>query len=67
MKRKRRQCILIKVHLSTLQGNRDDNIFLVFLFHLQIISFYFLALLYTKVSKFDDLGKKTTENHGGNG
>ena len=34
------------------------TIFLVFLFHLQIISFYFLALLYTKVSKFDDLEKK---------
>ena len=28
------------------------------LFIVQIISFYFLALLYTKVSKFDDLEKK---------
>lgn len=28
------------------------------LFIIQIISFYFLALLYTKVSKFDDLEKK---------
>ena len=33
-------------------------IFLVILFLLQLISFYFLALLYTKVSKFDDLEKK---------
>ncbi|WP_318615393.1 DUF6115 domain-containing protein [Sporosarcina sp. YIM B06819] len=31
---------------------------LVVLFIVQIISFYFLALLYTKVSKFDDLEKK---------
>lgn len=28
------------------------------LFIVQVISFYFLALLYTKVSKFDDLEKK---------
>lgn len=34
------------------------TIFLVFLFIIQIICFYFLALLYTKVSKFDDLEKK---------
>lgn len=34
------------------------TIFLVILFLLQIIGFYFLALLYTKVSKFDDLEKK---------
>ncbi|WP_340740393.1 DUF6115 domain-containing protein [Sporosarcina sp. FSL K6-5500] len=34
------------------------TIFLVFLFIIQIISFYFLALLYTKVTKFDDLEKK---------
>ncbi|MFJ7933167.1 hypothetical protein [Sporosarcina sp. NPDC096371] len=31
---------------------------LVFLFIVQIIGFYFLVLLYTKVSKFDDLEKK---------
>jgi hypothetical protein len=34
------------------------TIFLVFLFIMQIIGFYFLALLYTKVTKFDDLEKK---------
>ena len=34
------------------------TIFLVFLFIIQIIGFYFLALLYTKVTKFDDLEKK---------
>ncbi|KAA0966490.1 hypothetical protein FQ087_09750 [Sporosarcina sp. ANT_H38] len=34
------------------------TIFLVFLFIIQIISFYFLALLYTKITKFDDLEKK---------
>lgn len=34
------------------------TIFLVFLFIIQIISFYFLALLYTKVTNFDDLEKK---------
>jgi hypothetical protein len=34
------------------------TIFLVFLFIIQLISFYFLALLYTKVTKFDDLEKK---------
>jgi len=34
------------------------TIFIVFLFIIQIISFYFLALLYTKVTKFDDLEKK---------
>jgi hypothetical protein len=34
------------------------TIFLVFLFIIQIITFYFLALLYTKVTKFDDLEKK---------
>lgn len=34
------------------------SIFLVFLFIIQIIGFYFLALLYTKMSKFDDLEKK---------
>lgn len=34
------------------------TVFLVFLFIIQIISFYFLALLYTKVTKFDDLEKK---------
>lgn len=34
------------------------SIFLLFLFITQVISFYFLALLYTKVSKFDDLEKK---------
>ncbi len=33
-------------------------ILLVFLFIMQIIGFYFLALLNTKVSKFDDLEKK---------
>ncbi|MBE1553436.1 hypothetical protein [Sporosarcina limicola] len=31
---------------------------LLFLFIMQIASFYFLALLYTKISKFDDLEKK---------
>ncbi len=31
------------------------SVFLLFLFILQIISFYFLVLLYTKVSKFDEL------------
>jgi len=34
------------------------TVFIVFLFIIQIISFYFLALLYTKVTKFDDLEKK---------
>jgi hypothetical protein len=34
------------------------TIFLVFLFIIQIIGFYFLSLLYTKVTKFDDLEKK---------
>ena len=34
------------------------TIFLLFLFVTQIIVFYFLALLYTKVSKYDDLEKK---------
>lgn len=33
-------------------------VFLIIVFLLQIIGFYFLALLYTKVSKFDDLEKK---------
>ncbi|WP_342512578.1 hypothetical protein MKY34_18465 [Sporosarcina sp. FSL K6-1522] len=33
-------------------------IFLVFLFTLQIIGFYFIALLYTKIAKFDELEKK---------
>ncbi|MFD1928676.1 DUF6115 domain-containing protein [Sporosarcina siberiensis] len=33
-------------------------VFLIIVFMLQIIGFYFLALLYTKVSKFDDLEKK---------
>ncbi|WP_438317674.1 hypothetical protein [Sporosarcina sp. FA9] len=33
-------------------------VFLIIVFILQIIGFYFLALLYTKVSKFDDLEKK---------
>lgn len=32
--------------------------FIVILFIIQIISFYFLALLYTKVSNFDNLEKK---------
>ena len=34
------------------------SVFLLFLFILQILTFYFLALLYTKVSKFDALEKK---------
>ncbi|AOV08246.1 DUF6115 domain-containing protein [Sporosarcina ureilytica] len=34
------------------------TIFLVFLFITQMISFYFLALFYMKLSKFDDLEKK---------
>lgn len=33
-------------------------IFLVVLFITQVISFYFIALLYMKLSKFDDLEKK---------
>ena len=33
-------------------------ILLVFLFILQVVGFYFLALFYTKISKFDDLEKK---------
>lgn len=36
------------------------TIFLVFLFITQLISFYFLALLNAKVSKFDDLEKRQT-------
>lgn len=32
--------------------------FIVILFIIQVISFYFLALLYTKVSNFDNLEKK---------
>ena len=34
------------------------TILIVFLFIMQIISFYFLTLLYVKVTKFDDLEKK---------
>lgn len=34
------------------------TIFLLVLFVIQIIGFYFLALLYTKISKFDNLEKK---------
>ncbi|MER2089118.1 MAG: hypothetical protein ABS920_05225 [Sporosarcina sp.] len=33
-------------------------IFLLLLFIMQVIGFYFLTLLYTKVTKFDDLEKK---------
>lgn len=33
-------------------------VFLIIIFIIQIIGFYFLAILYTKVSKFDDLEKK---------
>ncbi len=33
-------------------------ILVIFLFIMQIISFYFLALLYMKVTKFDDLEKR---------
>lgn len=33
-------------------------IFLVFLFIMQLIGFYFIALVFTKVSNFDDLEKK---------
>lgn len=36
-------------------------IFLVFLFILQVISFYFIALLYMKLSKFDNLEKKQSK------
>lgn len=36
------------------------TIFLVFLFITQLISFYFLAILNAKVSKFDDLEKRQT-------
>ncbi|WP_432359295.1 hypothetical protein [Sporosarcina sp. UB5] len=35
-----------------------QTVFLVFLFILQVIGFYFMALLYMKVSKFNDLEKK---------
>lgn len=34
------------------------TIFIIILFIIQMISFYFLALFYTKLSKFDDLEKK---------
>lgn len=34
------------------------TVFFIILFVIQTISFYFLALLYTKVSNFDDLEKK---------
>jgi len=37
---------------------RMTTVFLIIVFLLQIIGFYFLALLYTKVSKFDDLERK---------
>src|SRR4051794_9029785 len=57
-KRKRRLCILTKVRLLTLRGNHMTSLFLLFLFILQIISFYFLALMYTKLSKFDNLEKQ---------
>lgn len=36
-------------------------IFLVVLFMTQVISFYFIALLYMKLSKFDDLEKKQSK------
>ena len=35
-----------------------QTVFLLFLFILQLISFYFIALLYMKVSKFNSLEKK---------
>ena len=35
-----------------------QTVFLLFLFILQLISFYFMALLYMKVSKFNNLEKK---------
>ncbi|MGG0669045.1 hypothetical protein [Sporosarcina koreensis] len=35
-----------------------QTVFLIFLFILQVIGFYFMALLYMKVSKFNNLEKK---------
>jgi hypothetical protein len=35
-----------------------QTVFILFLFILQLISFYFIALLYMKVSKFNNLEKK---------
>lgn len=35
-----------------------QTVFLLFLFILQVIGFYFIALLYVKVSKFNNLEKK---------
>ncbi|MCM3709915.1 hypothetical protein [Sporosarcina luteola] len=35
-----------------------QTVFLLFLFILQMISFYFMALLYMKISKFNNLEKK---------
>lgn len=58
MKGKRRQSIHTKVLLSTLVGNVMTTIFIFLLFITQVVSFYFLAILYMKVSKYDDFEKK---------
>lgn len=58
MKGKRRQSILIKGLLSTLVGKKMTTIFIFILFITQVISFYFLAILYMKVSKYDDFEEK---------
>ena len=58
MKGKRRQSIRIKAPLSTLVGKVMTTIFIFFLFITQVISFYFLSILYMKVSKYDDFEKK---------
>ena len=58
MKGKRRQNILIKDPLLTLVGKVMTTIFIFLLFITQIISFYFLVILYTKVSKQDEFERK---------
>lgn len=58
MKGKRRQSILIKGLLSTLVGKEMTTIFIFLLFITQVISFYFLAILYMKVLKYDDFEEK---------
>lgn len=58
MKGKRRQSILIKGLLSTLVGKEMTTIFIFLLFIIQVISFYFLAILYMKVLKYDDFEEK---------
>ena len=58
MKGKRRQSTLIKGLLSTLVGKEMTTIFIFLLFITQVISFYFLAILYMKVLKYDDFEEK---------